>query len=479
MTKFMCKEFLLTLVSLMFGIAGLNAQVTIGADEAPHSGAILDLRSDTTTGKGKGLKLPVVKITDASKFQLSADASTAEGMLVFNINPSIIGGHGKGLYVWSNSTWNLVSPTVSAAGIKLNKTELTFTSKTVVDTLVAEVFPTYSVSGNVIWTSSVPTVASITVIADSAIITPLASGTTTITVQTADGSQSAVCEVAVALPGDFGDPDATYKPSMSGKTCIDVRTGQPDPGTQKYIITETGTKTIKNVIWVITKSTDGLLVKDSVSGTGNTTQNLVFKSQAELLALAASQEQTITLNAYIEYSDSKKIKLSRLVQIRNRECCQGVEIPGGVHTGGTYSYTGGKASYDNQMSSYKVTRDISKNLCVYYKNGSGNEYDRISNKCANGEDIDAADRGVSWRLPHPAELAQMSTANANAPWAPRYNALSSAAGADPRTQDLASGKYASYYSGIGLFYWHDFSDSQTNYASTQYWSIVRCVRTMN
>jgi uncharacterized protein (TIGR02145 family) len=197
MTKFMCKEFLLTLFSLMFGIAGVNAQVTIGADEVPHSGAILDLRSDTTTGKG--LKLPVVKIEDASKFQLSADASTAEGMLVFNINPSIIGGHGKGLYVWSNSTWNLVSPTVSASGISLNKKSIKFTTLKP-DTLIAEVFPTYSVNKSVSWHSSNSAVATVS---QDGIVTPKTGGNAKIYVTTNGSNQSDSCSVTVIICGAY------------------------------------------------------------------------------------------------------------------------------------------------------------------------------------------------------------------------------------------------------------------------------------
>ncbi|MDR1632066.1 MAG: hypothetical protein LBR97_04190, partial [Dysgonamonadaceae bacterium] len=70
MTKKMM--FLFLLLPTIFGAANLYAQVTIGSDEAPHAGAILDLQSDN-----KGLKLPSVSLSDTAVFQLSTNPSDA------------------------------------------------------------------------------------------------------------------------------------------------------------------------------------------------------------------------------------------------------------------------------------------------------------------------------------------------------------------------------------------------------------------
>jgi hypothetical protein len=135
------------------------------------------------------------------------------------------------------------------------------------------------------------------------------------------------------VPGDYGTPDATHNPVIGGISYIDVRAGQPDSGTQQYVVTETGTGTITNVIWSVTPSTQGLLTSNSASGAGNTTQSLVFKSQAELLTVAENTDQTIVLVAYIEYSDGIKVQVSTIIKIQNRAYCQGVIIPGGTFTG--------------------------------------------------------------------------------------------------------------------------------------------------
>ncbi|MDR1632331.1 MAG: Ig-like domain-containing protein, partial [Dysgonamonadaceae bacterium] len=88
--------FLFLLFPMLFGTADLYAQVTIGSDNAPHSGAILDLQSTE-----KGLKLPAVSLEDVAKFQLSADEDDAVGMMVYNTNNEIAGGNGTGIYTWS------------------------------------------------------------------------------------------------------------------------------------------------------------------------------------------------------------------------------------------------------------------------------------------------------------------------------------------------------------------------------------------
>ncbi|MDR1632626.1 MAG: Ig-like domain-containing protein [Dysgonamonadaceae bacterium] len=93
------KKMCFLLFLMVFGIAKVNCQVTIGSDQKPHSGAVLDLQST------KGLKLPNVDISDINVFQLSADYSDAAGMIVYNTNNSTKGGQGTGIYVWDSSKW--------------------------------------------------------------------------------------------------------------------------------------------------------------------------------------------------------------------------------------------------------------------------------------------------------------------------------------------------------------------------------------
>jgi hypothetical protein len=285
------------------------------------------------------------------------------------------------------------------------------------------------------------------------------------------------------VPGDYETTDATYNPLMSGVTCIDVRAGQPNPGTLQYVITETGTGTIANVIWTVTPSTQELLVSNTVSGTSNTTQELVFKSQAELWVLVENVDQNITLVAYIKYSDGKKVQVSKTVNIRNRPCCPGVIIPGGTHSysGAQYSGIPNGKTYDELISTYNFKREELQDLCIYYRDYTKVGWDNAVNVCATGYDLDYEDRRDTWRLPNIAELAQMSLSGATADWAPKWNALESVAGADPRTTNIRDGEMywsaTEYSSTIAMYYWVVFGEAWRNTQSFYYW--VRCVRTMN
>lgn len=102
----------------------LHAQVTIGSHQAPITGAILDLKEESTTTKGLGLprvKLKSLTITNATTEVASTiDGAPSEkwdkdehiGLVVYqgedNITatPSIC----KGMYVWTGDQWESLTP---------------------------------------------------------------------------------------------------------------------------------------------------------------------------------------------------------------------------------------------------------------------------------------------------------------------------------------------------------------------------------
>ena len=98
---------------LLISAASVKSQVTMGSLNEPHKAAVLDL--DATT---KGLLLPNVFLTDVSVFApLQTDISSdGKGMLVYNTNPDVIGGTGKGLYVWDGSKWNPLQQSAESFG---------------------------------------------------------------------------------------------------------------------------------------------------------------------------------------------------------------------------------------------------------------------------------------------------------------------------------------------------------------------------
>lgn len=89
---------------LLVCIASVSAQVTIGDNTKPHSGAILELRTDS-----KGVLLPRINLEKVSVFQLDlegTDTTTdAAGMLIYNTNATVEGGDGIGLYIWDGEKW--------------------------------------------------------------------------------------------------------------------------------------------------------------------------------------------------------------------------------------------------------------------------------------------------------------------------------------------------------------------------------------
>jgi hypothetical protein len=108
------------------GIYCAQAQVTIGANTDPHTGAVLELISNGN----RGFLLPKINLTTEAAWVLAGTA--VEGMMVFNDAATL---DGKGIYVWlDDAKWhsaqnfssavapiNLGSITLSPAGLSFNK----------------------------------------------------------------------------------------------------------------------------------------------------------------------------------------------------------------------------------------------------------------------------------------------------------------------------------------------------------------------
>ncbi|MDR0680423.1 MAG: hypothetical protein LBG15_01025 [Dysgonamonadaceae bacterium] len=100
------KMIFLALTFLVWGAASMNAQVTIGSEQDPHKGAVLDLSQSTNLG----LLLPQVFLTNVSDWQLSGNEVNGEGMLIYNTNDDVLDGNGKDIYVWTRNGWKPIGP---------------------------------------------------------------------------------------------------------------------------------------------------------------------------------------------------------------------------------------------------------------------------------------------------------------------------------------------------------------------------------
>jgi hypothetical protein len=143
----MKKMFFLMLALLIWSAASMNAQVTIGSENTPHPGAVLDLQSTT-----QGFKLPTVALNDVSLFQLgNGVASNANGIMVFNTSTTTIGGNGIGIYVWWTK-WNYIG-VVKITDFTLVSSQGTKPAAGVQTVISARNFiPTNAISKSVNWT---------------------------------------------------------------------------------------------------------------------------------------------------------------------------------------------------------------------------------------------------------------------------------------------------------------------------------------
>jgi uncharacterized protein (TIGR02145 family) len=161
----------------------------------------------------KGLKLPVVEITDAKIFQLSADGSEAVGMVVYNNKNNTIDGNGTGIYVWNGSKWQIVNPipvtnidVISVAESVATGTELQF---------YATVYPANATNKNITW-SVIPDTGTGN-IDDSGLFTAGNPGTVKIRATSRDGSSVyGEKEISITGPGKAGEYNIYCYPNNLG-----------------------------------------------------------------------------------------------------------------------------------------------------------------------------------------------------------------------------------------------------------------------
>jgi hypothetical protein len=100
MKKVLFLMFMLFLI--VSGTANLKAQVTIGSEQNPQGGAVLDLSQ--VNDQNLGFLLPRVSLANVIDWQLRGNSTNGVGMLVYNTNPDTAGGNGKaGVYIWTGA----------------------------------------------------------------------------------------------------------------------------------------------------------------------------------------------------------------------------------------------------------------------------------------------------------------------------------------------------------------------------------------
>jgi hypothetical protein len=114
----MNKVIYLLLPFFIMSAVSASAQVTIGKNEMPRTGAGLDLNTDNL-----GLLLPQISLTSNT---MALTGGNTEGLVIYNTNPSTNDGlQGAGVYLWDGAKWEILTCRPDQPG------EITFSTRTV------------------------------------------------------------------------------------------------------------------------------------------------------------------------------------------------------------------------------------------------------------------------------------------------------------------------------------------------------------
>lgn len=134
------KTFCFSLFVFVVSINSINAQITIGVDEDPASGALLQLKdkknvTDNSANATKGLGLPRVRLSVIENLDdvLSSQDMTGDykarhiGLVVYSISEGCANDHSfhKGTFVWNGEMWQDLIPKTVDAKEKETATTLT------------------------------------------------------------------------------------------------------------------------------------------------------------------------------------------------------------------------------------------------------------------------------------------------------------------------------------------------------------------
>jgi len=109
-------------------IASIHAQATIGSENTPDEGAILEI----TSGNNKGMLLPRVYLSNPASWA-PLQGTPKDGMIVFNTNTLNKDNlKGKGTYLWYNNEWHIIQRgSAPCSNVPDTPSAITFNTRTI------------------------------------------------------------------------------------------------------------------------------------------------------------------------------------------------------------------------------------------------------------------------------------------------------------------------------------------------------------
>jgi len=232
--------------------------LSISSGSATHkvSAVIIKKRMTLTVGQSDTL---TVKIAPAKAAHNVTWASSNTAVATVDSNGKVVSVSAGTAYVTvttadgskaATCTVIVGAANVAVTGVTLDQSTLSLTAGGATGTLTATVAPSTATNQNVTWTSSDPNVATVDA---NGVLTPVAAGTVTITVTTADGLKTATCTVnVVATPVisnvTISSSNADNTKAMNGDTItLTFTSSEPVTKLSNFKINSSNPDTFTNV----------------------------------------------------------------------------------------------------------------------------------------------------------------------------------------------------------------------------------------
>ena len=293
---------------------------SISSGSATHkvSAVIIKKRMTLTVGQNDTL---TVKIAPAKADHNVTWASSNTAVATVDSNGKVVGVSAGTAYVTvttadgskaATCTVIVGAANVAVTGVTLNQSTLSLTAGGTTGTLTTTVVPSTATNQNVTWTSSDPNVATVDA---NGVVTPVAAGTVTITVTTADGLKTATCTVnVVAAPVisnvTISSSNADNTKAMNGDTItLTFTSSEPVTKLSNFKINSSNPDTFTNVgnVYTATHLVDS---GDLITGVSATFQ-INVKNAAGLYSQTVettSDGSAVTIIA--EYARISKVTIS-------------------------------------------------------------------------------------------------------------------------------------------------------------------------